>query len=203
MTNSLGFQSQAKIIQLWMNATDRVLFYPQSDIAEHWTRDKREQTEFSRHFLSAERSIYYPQGALRSLQLPMDWQGVGQLISPKITEQLSEVDCDKTAVLAVNVASSEKVTCYRGKLGDQTIKLAWLDEENIPAYLNIAGKMKRYEYTLTDHEPWQATHTDTVMRWKRFLTTDYADVADDAVDDPFLARAVAAGYVYAAGAHRH
>ncbi|GAL08311.1 hypothetical protein JCM19237_2865 [Photobacterium aphoticum] len=79
----------------------------------------------------------------------------------------------------------------------------WLDEEDVPAYLKIAGDMKRYEYRLTALKPWQPTHTRQLMDWKRFLSTDYADVADDAVDDPFLAQVIAAGYVYAAGAHRH
>lgn len=190
VTDSLGFQSKKKSIELWMSQADRVLLYPQQQVAEHWRRDEHEKTTFTRHFISAERSVFYPHGALRSLQLPSEWQSVGKLISPSVIATLPKVTCPQSEAMRniVSDVSMLSMTCYQGKWGKQTIDVMWLDEEDVPAYLKIAGDMKRYEYRLTALKPWQPTHTRQLMDWKRFLSTDYADVADDAVDDPFWRR---------------
>ena len=193
VTQQQGMLKQSHIIEQWRTNQDKVLFYPHSQVVEHWSKSSANKTDFFRHFLAHHYSVFYSNDEMRALQKNTDWKTVGHFFSPQWLSHLTPQICPDS--------SSSTLECYQGQWGDRRVSVQWLAEESKLQQLQIRGQFQSITYQYMSSEPWSHAHQQAMEQWTRFSSIDYADIGDEE-DDPILSQLIAQGFIYTDD-HRH
>lgn len=130
-----------------------------------------------RGFPDYQRSIWYPAGDLRALGKEARWQAVTGWPRP---EQAGFALADKDAAVVMGC------TARHYEKGSQSV--LWAEEPELPARMTEGDRRWQLESL-----QWVAA-SDTFDRWRRWPSTDFADVGDNEAD-PFLRKMIALGFV--------
>lgn len=167
---------------------------PEAKIAEVWERDADGRITHARYFHEDRRMIETTTGELKTRGIEPGWQELSKILDPRALPGMRRVGA--TSVLG------RRATIYRGKSGNGSLEVVWLDAARLPA--RITRNAKGGSVTLRLEE----LHRDNPPGWQRVdagVTEDYQriDIADlgDMESDPFVRKVLRASGGH--GGHQH
>lgn len=151
--------------------------WQRGDVISVWKKEA-ENASLLRSFPGYERSIWYPAGDLRALGKVARWQGVTGWPEPE-QAGFSPVEGGDAVALGCPVQTYQS--------GDEA-QVLWIEQAGVPARVADAAQ----QWQLVSIE--QKSMSETFDRWRKWPSTDFADVGDNEAD-PFLRKMIALGFV--------
>lgn len=157
-------QSQTWYIQ---REPQRITIYkPQMD--DIWRRDQAGQISFERVFHDDRTIVEYTAGELRTLGVTPVWDELASIFDPAKLQKLKPL------------ARTAGAASYQGKLGEEQVKVEWLDEPALPRSLLRSAHGKSVRFTLLKQP---ATLPDAIVaahqaldHYTRLDASDFGDM---------------------------
>ena len=169
---------------------------PEDKIAERWERDGAGRVTHARYFHLDRRIIDSSANELKSRGIEPDWARLGAPYDPRELAWLRKIG--KTQALG------QPASVYRGRMGDASVEVVWLDQARLPARVTRTNKAGKSVLTLAE------LHRAAPPSWPKLdsqATDEYQriDVADlgDMESDPFVARVLRETRGGQPGGHAH
>lgn len=180
-------KAETKRVQNWqyIRQADKVIFYyPQRNIVEQWSKDKRQKVIFERWFVSAKRVIQYNNGDLKSINNDKRWSDVSHIFQPEALKTLKKTGDSKYACW-----TQEN---YRGVQGESTVYVEWLPQLQLLKKITLTQNKQSKTIQLEKLQALNAANTMLKAR-ETYDEMDFADIGDNEAD-PFISNMIEQGF---------